>query len=235
MIIERHNDEHEKKPHAIEKDIPNKWRREWLETKVSIPDPASKLPKLNRTHGRLSMVLKDHIRKVDIPGTASCILCSVHIEYTQGGLGTIKKNVQRLKHLKNLCALLGKQIIPGASMPEAENVIHGACTVRLHHHHPIHLMCHQHRLRIIDRVANMEAMVVTFLPEHSLSLILSDKLIELSLELSKDLVQAKIFTKIFVVEKINRMVGIFCQHHARKEFWRRDSIQNKGCMSPFGY
>ena len=36
------------------------------------------------------MVLKYHTRKVNIRGTASCILCSVDIEYTQGGLGTIK-------------------------------------------------------------------------------------------------------------------------------------------------
>ena len=149
MIIERHSDEHEKKLHDIEKDIPNKWQWEWLETKVSTPDPASKFPKLNWTHGPLSIVLKDRIRKVDIPGTASCILCSVDIEYTQGVLGTMKQHVQRLKHLKNLIALLGKQrIIPGASMPEAANVMYGAPPVycRLQRHHPIHLMCHQHPL-----------------------------------------------------------------------------------------
>ena len=188
MIIERHNDEHEKKPHATEKEIPNKWRWEWLETKVSIPDPASKLPKLNRTHGRLSMVLKDHIRKVDIPGTASCILCNDHIEYTQGCLGIIKQNVQRLKHLKNLSALLGKQqIIPGASMPEAENVIYGASPVYCEASPPPSNtpdVPPTSTVHIHDRVANMEAMVVTFLPEHSLSFILSDKLIELSLSLS---------------------------------------------------
>ena len=90
MIIERHNDKHENKLHDIEKDIPNKWRWEWLESKISIPDSASKFPKLNWTHGPLSMVLKYHTRKVNIRGTASCILCSIDIEYTQGGLGTIK-------------------------------------------------------------------------------------------------------------------------------------------------
>ena len=106
--------------------MPNKWRREWLGTKLSIPDLASKFPKLNWTHGPLSMVLKNHIRKVDIPGTVSCILSSVDIDYTEGGLGTIKQHLQRLKHLKNLSALLGKQqITPGASMPEA-SVMHGA-------------------------------------------------------------------------------------------------------------
>ena len=46
VFLERHNDEHEKKFHGIEKGIPSKWRWEWLETKVSIPDPASKFPKL---------------------------------------------------------------------------------------------------------------------------------------------------------------------------------------------
>ena len=41
-------------------------------------------------------------------------------------------------------------------------------------------------VHILDRAANMEAMVVAFLAEHSLSLTLSDKLIELPLELTKD-------------------------------------------------
>ena len=38
----------------------------------------------------------------------------------------------------------------------------------------------------VHRVANMEAMVFEFLAEHSLSFTLSDKLIYLSLEISKD-------------------------------------------------
>ena len=71
------------------------------------------------------MVLKDH-RKFDISGTASYILRSVDIEYTEGGLGTIKQHVQRLKDLKNLSVMLGKQqVIPGASMSEAANVVYG--------------------------------------------------------------------------------------------------------------
>ena len=41
-------------------------------------------------------------------------------------------------------------------------------------------------VHILERVANMEAMVVAFLAEHSLSFLLSDKLIELSVELNKD-------------------------------------------------
>ena len=40
-------------------------------------------------------------------------------------------------------------------------------------------------LHILHRVTNMEAMVIAFLAEHSLSFTISDKLIELSLELSK--------------------------------------------------
>ena len=41
-------------------------------------------------------------------------------------------------------------------------------------------------VHILDIVANMEAIVVAFLAEHSLSFTSSDKLIELSLEFSKD-------------------------------------------------
>ena len=177
------------KLHDIEKDIPNKWRWEWLETKVSIPDPASKFPKLNWTHGPLSMVLKNHIIKVDIPGTASRILCSVDIEYTQGGLGTIKQHVQRLKHLKNLSALLGKQqIIPGASRPEAANVMYGAPPVYYEASTSLSNtpdVPPTPTVHILDRVANMEAIVIASFAEHSLSFALSEKLIERSLELSK--------------------------------------------------
>ena len=131
------------------------------------------------------MIVKVDIRKVDIPGTDSCILCSVDIKYTQGGLGTIKQYVQWLKHLKNFSALLGKQQnIPGPSMPEAANDIYGAPPV----------YCEASTspsntpdvpptttLHILHRVTNMEAMVIAFLAEHSLSFTISDKLIELSL------------------------------------------------------
>ena len=134
------------------------------------------------------MVLKDHIRKVDIPGTTSWILCSVDFKYTQGGLGTIK-HIQQLKHLIYLSPLLGKQQIPGASMLEAANVMYVAPPV----------YCEASTspsntpdvpptptVHILDRVANMETMVVVFLAEHSLLFTLSDKLIRLSLELGKD-------------------------------------------------
>ena len=161
-----------------------------LETKISIPNPASKFPKLNWTHGPLPMVLKDHIRKVNIPGIASCILCSVDIEYMQGDLGTIKQHVQWLKHLKNLSALLGKQqIIPRASMPEAANAMHGAPPVYCEASTSLSNtpdVPPTPTVYILDRVANMEAMVVAFIAEHSLLFTLSDKLIKLSLELSKD-------------------------------------------------
>ena len=137
------------------------------------------------------MVLKDHIRKVNIPGTASCILCSVDIEYTQSGLGTIKQHVQQWKHLKNLSAALRKkQIIPGASMPEAANAMYGAPPVYCE---ASTSPCNTSdvppttTVHILDRVVNMETMVVAFLAENSLLLTLSDKLIELSLELSKDI------------------------------------------------
>ena len=135
------------------------------------------------------MVLKDHIRKVIIPGTASWILCSVDFKYAQGGLGTIKQHVQQLKHLIYLSALLGKQQIPGASMPEAANVMYGAppvyCEASTSPSNTLDVPPTP-TVHILDRVANMETMVVVFLAEHSLLFTLSDKLIKLSLELNKD-------------------------------------------------
>ena len=42
------------------------------------------------------------------------------------------------------------------------------------------------QVHILDRVANMEAMIVAFIAEHNLSFSLSEELIELSKELSRD-------------------------------------------------
>ena len=108
----------------------------------------------------------------------------------QGGQGTTKQHVQRLKHLKNFSALLRiQQIIPGASMSEAANVMYGAppvyCEVSTSPSNTPDVPPTP-TVHILDRVANMEAMVVAFLAEHSPSFTLSDKLIELSAELNKD-------------------------------------------------
>ena len=106
---------------------------------------ASEFPKLNSTHGPLSMALKDHIRKFDIPETAICILCSVDIEYMQGGLGTINmfSNWKTWKTLV-LC-LKNKSFLERVHLKQQISFMHHHYTVRLQLH-PIHLMCHKHPL-----------------------------------------------------------------------------------------
>ena len=80
-------------------------------------------------------------------------------------------------------------------MPEAANAMYGALPVYCE---ASTLPCNTPdvppttTVHILDRVVNMETMVVAFLAEHSLLLTLSDKLIELSLELSKDIPALKI-------------------------------------------
>ena len=141
----------------------------------------------------------------------------------QGALGTIKQHVQQLKHLKNLNALLGKQqIIPGSSMAEAANVMYGAP--------PVHFEASTSpsntpdvpptpTVHILDRVANMEAMVVVFLAEHSLSFTLSDKLIKLSLELSKDSPALKNF-------KMHRTTASYKLTHGFALVWKNELIDH---------
>ena len=74
-------------------------------------------------------------------------------------------------------------------MPEAPNVVYGApplyCEASTSPYNTLDVPPTP-TVHILGRVANMEAMVVAFLAEHSLSFTSSDKLIELSLEFSKD-------------------------------------------------
>ena len=187
MIIERNNKEHEVILEDLEKDVKNKWRWEWIQACIDIDDPAKKYPKLNWRYGSLKMVVKDHIKKVDIPGGAWCSICSKNITYSDSGLGNTKQHLTTKKHLQRLAPLLSKQqLLPGTSMPEAANSMYGAPAVYSSSGYipPATTTPVIPQVHILDRVANMEAMNVAFIAEHNLSL--SEELIELSKELSRD-------------------------------------------------
>ena len=79
-------------------------------------------------------------------------------------------------------------------------------------------------VHILDIVANMEAIVVVFLAEHSLSFTLSDKLIELSLELGKDSPASK---KL----KMHRTTASYKLTHGLALVWKNELIDHmKGAL-----
>ena len=132
---------------------------------------------------------KDHIRKIDKPGKAICVACDGDlITYCESGLGTIKVHLETLKHFKCVAAVAKNQLLLGTSTDVSETMYEAlatyynvkdalSTTTRLSFKPSVH---------VLDWVANMEDMLVTFIAEHSLSLSLSESSIELVKELSKD-------------------------------------------------
>ena len=188
IIIQRNAEGHEELLQNLEKEVKNKWRWEWLQTVVTIKDPAKEYPKLKWTGGSVTMVVKDHVRKI-VPGGVWCTLCEKGQQYSDKGLGNIRQHLRTFRHVKNIASSIDKQqLLPGASMPEAANMMYGVPAV-----YDTALATTTEttpkimpQVHILDRVANMEAMVVAFIAEHNLSFSVSEGLIQLAKELSKD-------------------------------------------------
>ena len=174
----------------VEKGVANKWRWEWMLKMVEIADPSKQYPKLKWTHGSVKMVAKDHIRKIDEAGKAVCVLCKGgHISYADGGVQSITNHLKRPKHLKNGGDLYNNQMIPGASVPV--NEMYGAPSlfygdVAVQPSASTNSAPSRPAVHVLDRTANFEAMIVGFIAEHSLSLSISEGLVELAQELAKD-------------------------------------------------
>ena len=171
----------------VDNGVRNKWRWDWLEKSVLV-DPLNKFPevKLNWSNGPVRMMAKDHIRKIDKPGKALCVACDDDsITYSEVGLGTIKAHLEILRHFRCVTALAQNQLLPGVTIettygapPTYYNDKSALSTIASS---PFKPSAHD-----LDRVANMEAMLVAFIAEDRLLFPLSESLIELVKDLSKD-------------------------------------------------
>ena len=115
-----------------------------------------------------------------------CQIFTFTIEYNKSGLKGITQHLKLKKHLKKLrtlvhtLRLLGSSDANPDSMYGAPSVYYESCLL------PSSSSVHKPSVHLLDRVANMEAMVVSFIAEHSLSLTMFDKLIAVPKELCKD-------------------------------------------------
>ena len=178
------------KPVDVDNGVRNKWRWDWLKKSVLV-DPLKKFPKakLNWSNRPVTMMAKDHIRKTGKPGKAVCVVCDGDlITYSEGGLGTIKDHLETLKHFRCVTALAKNQLLPGTTTGIRETM-YGAPPTYYNDKGALSTTASspfKPSVHMLDRIANMEAMLVAFITEHSLSLSLSESLIELAKELSKD-------------------------------------------------
>ena len=152
---------------------------------VEVADPSKQYPKLKWTHGSVKMVTKDHIRKIDEAGKALvCVLCKGrHISYADGCVQSITNHLKTQKHFKNLGDLYNTLTIPGASVPV--NEMYGAPSlfygdVDDQPSASTNSAPSRPAVHVLHRTANFEAMIVGFIAEHSLSLSISEGLVELA-------------------------------------------------------
>lgn len=151
--------------------VRNKWKWDWLKMSV-IVDPLKKFSKakLNWSNGPVTKMAKDHIRKIDKSEKAISGACDGSlITYSEGGLGTINVHLQTLKYFKCVAALAKNQLLLGINTHVSETMYEApptyytfraalSSTTKLSFKPLVH---------ILDRVANMEDMLVTFIVEHS--------------------------------------------------------------------
>ena len=189
-ILQRYGEEDELKLVDIDKDQSNKWRWDWLEKSIVV-DPAKILPKSDWSKGSLTLLVKDYIRKVDIPGKASCTLCenNGYIKYGSTGVKAILDHLKAKKHVRNVVTEMENSRLPGVEEPRSD-VTYGAPKAYFDAP-PTTCVPPKTSVHIMDRVANFEAMLVGFIAENSLSFSMSERLIALTKEFAKDRVALK--------------------------------------------
>lgn len=184
-ILERYGEDDELKLEEVEKEVANRWRWEWLEGTVVV-DPAAILPKLNWRKGQLTLLVKDTIRKINIPGKAVCTVCSADGYITYGGSGRtmLLDHLKTKKHVRRVVTALENMCLPGTTT-DTSSSSYGA-PAAYHDAPPSSREIPKPVVHELDRVANMEAMLVGFMAEHSLSFSMSERLVGLIKECAKD-------------------------------------------------
>ncbi|CAM1291290.1 FBN1 (predicted) [Pycnogonum litorale] len=167
-IIDRNNE------HLVEdcdKGMKNRFRWMWLEKQVDI--------------GGTTVTLAEHIRKVDLPGKALCILCNATISYDSRGVKNIEDHCKSKKHGKNLHMKMTNHVLTTAKAKDSP-------TYGLH---PMFVKAGEVReqvakpkpiIPISDRVYQQQAMILGVIAENSLSLTTAPLFLEVAKELGKD-------------------------------------------------
>ncbi|KAL5010546.1 hypothetical protein ScPMuIL_012851 [Solemya velum] len=144
-IIDRNN---EQRVEEIDKGMKNCFRWMWLERQVDI--------------GETTVSLSEHIRKVDLPGKALCVLCNAIISYDSRGVRNIEDHCED-SPTYGLYPMFVKA---------------GAVREQVAKPKPI--------IPISDRVYQQQVMILGVLAENSLPLTMAPLFLETAKELGKD-------------------------------------------------
>ena len=173
----------------LEKNVKNKFKWAWLEEK-----------------DQLGHFFSDYIRKIKEPGIVWCTTCRDKIQYGSSGKKALLNHGKRASHqLKYKQATeKSQQALPamfqavkamedGTAMKTSPFPYGSPANVKVALKELVPVSYKQHAeqqpprpVSIADRISNQEAMVCTFLAEHSLPMNLAQHLVSLAQELSKD-------------------------------------------------
>ena len=161
----------------------NKFRWEWLATKDDHND-----------------FLSDYIRKVGVDGVAWCCFCKSEIKYRSGGLRCFRDHSKTKLHTKNRSIEKSNQRLP-AAMQALKSKIDGRATSQTlpygaapnleclgipNTSAPLSVPTDPRPVSLKDRVTHQEALLCSFMAEHTIPMTMAPHLIDLAKELSKD-------------------------------------------------
>ncbi|XP_055881072.1 uncharacterized protein LOC129925675 [Biomphalaria glabrata] len=164
----------------IDKNVKNKFKWVWMEEKDCMGD-----------------FLSSYIRKLEDPGVAWCIICKEKIKYGSAGKKVIKIHATSKKHQSTRSTLKSSSSLPALFQNRknleqavtepiqtiyglAPNVLQAQCST----------LCNEPATAVYvsmkDRVSHQEALLCSFIAEHSLPLSIAPHLVALAQELSRD-------------------------------------------------
>lgn len=155
----------------LESSVKNKFKWSWLEEKDA--------------NGRL---LSDYVKKLNTPGLALCLCCDTKLDYSKKGKSFIKRHGESAGHIKKWKDSASNQSLP-AIFKGLKSMESGALGSNMELPDSDENEKAKPKLNppsIKDRVAHQEAIICSFIAEHSLSLSMAPHLIHLARTLAGD-------------------------------------------------
>ncbi|XP_053397560.1 uncharacterized protein LOC128556423 [Mercenaria mercenaria] len=179
-ILDRTNDTHVVK--EIDEGCTNVWRWQWLEEKIDVMiDGQNKV-----------FYVSEWVRKIDEKGMAKCLLCKYPLNYGNRGKPSIIGHCKSKGHLDRVKSLANQKKLPSAysgPLKATESTSYGIHPMFINPatgEAPKQQQIMKPIIPLDDRVHHSEAMLLGFVAEHSLSLTMMPRLINLAQTLAKD-------------------------------------------------
>ena len=146
----------------VDKNSRYKWLWRWREQSITI-DVADVLPNCKWQNGPIVISLKDHVRKINVEGKARCVLCNCEMVYRNKGIVRITDHLKTQGHVAKFIDEKENCLLPGVTDPVQAGHTYGAPPAYFDTAARPSPAKPRSSVHILDRKANMEALLVSFL------------------------------------------------------------------------